>query len=295
MWENSLLTWPNAAQVIQTAAEAVTGQTGAEMQAAAALLEARKSDANYSRHPLSVEAEALLGLRADLDILLNQGTVLTASPYQFEVGNIQPSGDYLNPQAAIKTLVNKLGDHVDQNRPTGNLYAVAILVSESQLKSFAATLNNLTAVFPMPDWCQVARQATALSTNAVDKLFQPAAIIQPRFKPQANINANPLRQLLKQQGSQLATLESLASDKTNVIDKLSLLATKRSAKLDAISAAINGLKSLPASVWSLQLSGTPLSIATQLNQASVPNNNQYTVASLMLSPQPLTFFGELLC
>ena len=141
----------------------------------------------------------------------------------------------------------------------------------------------------------MARLSTALSTNLVDKYHQPANIAQPRFKPQAQLNANPLRKLLSQQGAQLATLESLANDKSDVHSKLQALASKRSAKLAEIKTNINALKTLNGKVWSITLTGNGESIATQLKQASLPGNNQHTIMSLMLSPQPLTFFEELLC
>ena len=76
----------------------------------------------------------------------------------------------------------------------------------------------------------------------MDKFYQPGAIAQPRFKPQANLNAEPLRELLKHQGSQLATLESLANDTTNVIGKLQALAAKRVSKLEEISSKLMDLK-----------------------------------------------------
>ncbi|WP_019615083.1 hypothetical protein [Psychromonas ossibalaenae] len=294
-WVNSPLTWPSVAQSIQTDAETVTTEVGTIMDEATARLTPLISDANYTRHPLSVEAQALLGLRDDLDLLLTQGVVLTASPYQFQVGDQQASGAYLNPQQAVSCLAAKLRDQVDKNRPAGQLYCVAVMVSESQLNQFASVLNNLVSVFPLPDWGQVARQSTALSTQSVDKLFQPASISQPRFKPAGSLHASPLRETLYYQGAQVATLESLAHDKNHVIDKLQVLATKRASKLAEISEAVNALKNLTGSVWSMSLSGSTESIAAQLSQASAPGNNQHTIASLLLSAAPLTFFEELLC
>ena len=293
MWVQTALAWSNKAKFIQTSAEGVTEQVDTTMDAALANLINIESDAGYSPHPLSKDAAALSSLRNDLDNLLNQGQVITASPYQ--VGNEQNSGHYLNPQTAVEILTAKLRDQVDKNRPTSTLYCIAIMVSESQLTQFATMLTNLTTVLTFPDWCQAARQSTALSTNSVDKFYQPGAIAQPRFKPQANLNAEPLRELLKQQGSQIATLESLANDTKNVIGKLQLLAAKRVNKLEEISLKINGLKTLSNSVYSISLTGSTESIATQLKQATLPNNNQHTIMSLLLSPQPLTFFEELLC
>ncbi|MDE1235767.1 hypothetical protein [Vibrio aestuarianus] len=295
MWQTSQLTWPISAQTIQTSAEAVTNQVSTVMNEAVGRLTALNSDANFGRHSLSAEAQALLGLRGDLQSLLNHGTVLTVSPYQFQVGSKLDSGAYLNPQTAVKTLANKLRDLSDTNRPKGQLYAVAIMLTASSMTSFASQLTELVSVFNLPDWCQVARQAQAMTTNERDKFQQPAAIVQPRFKPAANINASPLRDYLALQGSQIATLESLASDSTNVIGKLSALAAKRSEKLSEVSAQINALKQLKGSVYSFALSGTPESIATQLVQAGAPNNHQHTLASVMLSDRHLAFFQELLC
>ena len=170
------------------------------------------------------------------------------------------------------------------------------MISESQLSYLCQHLSQFNDRFCLARLVPGRKTShSPYPTNAVDKLHQPAAISQPRFKPQANINANPLRELLKQQGAQLATLESLANDKTNVIDKLSALAAKRAAKLTEISTAINALKNLSGTLYSMQLTGSAQTIATQLKQAAVPNNNQHTIASLLLSSQPLTFFEELLC
>ena len=291
----SQLTWPNTAAALQASAETVSASLNSEITAAASKLGAIESDAAYTRHPLSTQAEALAGLRSELNAMRVRGNIITASPYSFQVGSKQATGSYLNPQTALKTLAEKLRDSVDKNRPTGELNAIVVLVSAAQISSFAQNLTSLTAVLPIPDWCQVAKQATALSTNAVDKLYQPAAIVQPRFKPQSNLNTNPMRDYLTQQGSQLATLESLAHDKTNVISKLQALAAKRSAKLTELNAALSALKNISGSVYSLALSGSAESIATQLSQAKVPNNHQHTVASVFLSNSPLTFFKELLC
>lgn len=290
--QESLLTWPATAESIQTSAEAVTVQVATTMDAALTTLSTIEGDASYGRHALSADADALLGLRADLDALLNTGQILTASPYQ--LASDHNENYYLNPQTAIEILAAKLRDPVDRNRPTGTFHGLVVMVNESQLNLFSETLNNLTTVLNFPDWCQAARKSTALLSHSVDKLYQPAAIALPRFKPQANLNAQPLRELLKQQGSQLATLESLANDKVNIVGKLQALAEKRSSHLEQISTAINVLKTFSSSIYSVALTGNTESIATELKQIALPKNDQYTIMSLLLSPQPLTFFEELL-
>lgn len=295
MWQQSSLNWPDSVQAIQSSAEAVTNQVSTSMNSAVSRLTQLESDAQYGRHSLSSAAESLLNLRDELNALLTKGTVLTATPYQFQVGTALKSGDYLNPQTAIQTLTAKLRDNADNYKPKGSLHCVAIMLTASQMSTFSQQLNDLVSVFPLPEWCQVARQAQALTTNEVDKYHQPAQIVQPRFKPMAQLNADPLRGALSLQGSQIATLESLADDKTNVIGKLQALATKRAQKLSEVQHSLQVLQNLKGCVWGMSLTGTAQSLATQLQQTAVPNNHQFTIASLMLSSEPLTFWEELLC
>jgi uncharacterized coiled-coil protein SlyX len=292
-WQTASVTLPT--ESLQANAETVTNQVGSAMSAAIGQLAPLASDANFARHDLSASAAALLGLRGELQSLLSKGAVLSVSPYQFQVGNAVESGAYLNPQAAVKALAEKLRDLSDANRPTGQLNAVAVMLTASSLTSFATQLAQLTTVLNLPDWCQVARQAKAMSSNDMDKRHQPANIVQPRFKPTANITAATLNGYLSLQGAQIATLESLSSDSTNVIDKLSALATKREQQLSQQSAQINALKTLSGSVYSFALSGVPESIVSQLTQAGAPNSHQFTIASVLLSAEPLPFFEGLLC
>ncbi|MFA0607277.1 hypothetical protein [Vibrio amylolyticus] len=288
------LTWPTSAQTIQTSAETVTDQIDTEMNNGVSRLTPLEGDANYGRHPLSVEAGALLGLRDDLNSLIQQGTVISATPYQYEVGQKLDSGYYLTPINARDTLAAKLRDQLDHHRPNGQMHCIVVLLSASNKESFASSLSSITQVFTLPDWMQTARQAKALTTLERDKLHVPSPIIQPRFKPKATMNAQPLYGYERHQAAQIATLESLASDSTNVIDKLSALAIKRADVMAKLKADINALKTLQGSVWAVKFSGTPESIASQLQNTAMPNTHQHTIMSLMLSHEPLTFFEQLL-
>ena len=295
MWTHSPLRWPMASRLVQYNAEKVTDQVQTAMSDAVSRLINLKSDASYGRHSLSEDASALLGLRGEFESLLTTGTVLTAAPYQFQVGTRLDSGCYLNPQTAVKVLSRKLRDHADKHRPNGHLHCVALMVTASQLTLFSNQLADIVSVFPLPDWGQVARQTQALVNNETDKFYQSAAIVQPRFKPMSFINVNPLRSSLNLQGTQIATLESLANDESSVIDKLNALSVKRASKLDEVKAKVNALKNLKGSVYAFSVTGNAESIATQISQAGAPNNHPFTVASLLLSHEPMTFFEELLC
>ena len=288
------LTWPNTAQIIQTNAETVTDQIGTNMNEAVNRLTHLKSDANYGRHALSSEAETLLGLRGDLESLIEQGTIISTSPYQYGVGQRLDSGCVLTPQQARNILAAKLQDQIDTHRPNTNTHCIAVMVSASNLVSFASQLANITLVLCFPDWMQTARQAKALITHEQSKMHVPEAIVQPRFKPKATVNAQPLYQYEQHQAAQIATLESLASDATNLIGKLGALAAKRSAKMDELKEEINALKALKGNVWSAKFSGSLDSMASQLKNTDVSTNHQYTIMSLLLSDKPLTFFEELL-
>ncbi|MEZ9233236.1 hypothetical protein AB4259_19365 [Vibrio amylolyticus] len=293
------ISWPTTAQTIQTSAETVTDQVGTEINNALSRLTPLVGDANYGRHPLSVEAGALLGLRDDLNNLIQQGTVISATPYQFEVGQKLESGYYLTPNNARDTLAAKMRDQLDHHRPqgtgpNGSIHCIAVMLSASNKESFASRLSSITQVFTLPDWMQTARQAQALTTHKRDKMHVPAAIVQPRFKPKGTVNAMPLFDYEHHQAAQIATLESLASDATNVIGKLSALATKRAGTMAKLKADINALKLLQGSVWALKFTGTPESIASQLQNTAMPTTHQHTIMSLMLSSEPLTFFEELL-
>ncbi|KKD01378.1 hypothetical protein [Photobacterium halotolerans] len=294
-WQLSSLNWPHTAASIQTQAESVNAQVGNAAAQAMGQLNAVVGKVTFQRHPLSAEAEALVSLRAELDALQQSGTVLTVSPYMHQIGSALQSGHYLNPQQAVNHLAGKMRDQVDVHRPTGVLYGLAIMLTANQLSAFAKQLTDLTAVLNLTDWCQVARFTTALTTNEQTKLHQPAPIVQPRFKTAAALNAQPLRAASTAMGTQLATLESLADDKITVIGKLATLATKRAQRMAGVSDQLNALKSLQGSVWSMSLSGNPHSMATMLAASVVPGNHPYTIASLMLSNEPLTFFEELLC
>ncbi|MFN1620499.1 hypothetical protein [Vibrio rotiferianus] len=295
MWESVNLSWPESASTIQRGAKEVVDNVSLELKAAVQRVEKRRSDASFGRCSLSEESVSLLGLRGELDRLLAAGTVITVNPYQFEVGERLDSGCYLSPINAVNLLSEKFRDLSDIHRPDGQLFAVAIMLTSHDITNFAFKLREISQVFALPDWCQCARQATALSTNERDKLQQAAPIIQPRFRPFSSLNANPVSDYLSSQGGHIATLESLASDATDVIGKLSALADKRSRHLNEISDAINALKAMKGSVFSMRLSGSTDTISSLLKSTQVPNKHPLTIASVLVGHEPMPFFEELLC
>jgi len=254
-----------------------------------------ESGSGYNQHPLSGEANALLSLRSELTSLLSKGTVLTVSPYHFDVGTKTAAGYYLDAKTAIDKLAQKLRDKTDKYRPVTLQYCIAVMLSASSIEAFATNISQLTSVFSLPDWCMAARYSTSIAGIETTKWYQSVAIKQPRFRSGADLNANPLGDYLQWQGAQIATLESLASDQQNVISKLGTLASRRSQYLATTTQQITALKNLQGSVWSMSLNGNTESLATAISQSSAPTSHPFTIASLILSESPLTFWEELLC
>ncbi|MDW6005510.1 hypothetical protein [Vibrio mangrovi] len=293
MWTESSLTWPASVNDIQTKASSVIDQVGTDH--AADRLSALESDAAFGRHPLSSNAQALLNLRTELDHLLSQGQVLTVTPYQFQVGGESKSGDVLDTDAAVKRLAEKLTDYSDIHRPTGALYVIGVMITAATRQQFAERLKRVTTVMPLSEWCQAQRQTEALLAAEHEKLRKPAAIVQPRFKPVAPLTTKPFAEMNAALGTQVATLESLASDRVNVIGKLRQLAEKRLSVLQEVNDTLQALKEMNAEVWSVALHGDSASLSHQLAGMLPPNYHQYVAASLILSASPMPFFEELLC
>ncbi|MDW6094198.1 hypothetical protein [Vibrio rhizosphaerae] len=293
MWTQSSLTWPTSANGIQTRASSVIGQVGADH--GENRLSALESDAAFSRHPLSPDAQGLLNLRTELDHLLTQGQVLTVTPYQFQVGSESESGEVLDTDVAIKRLAEKLRDYADAHRPSGQLHAIAVMITAATRQQFAEQLKQVTAVIPLPEWCQALRHTQSLLAADHEKLRKPAAMIQPRFKAVAPLTTKPFVGMNAALGTQIATLESLASDRVNVIGKLRQLAEKRQSTLQAVNDTLQAMQSMDAQVWSIALTAELAGLSHQLTEMLPPNYHRYAVASLILSASPMPFFKELLC
>ncbi|SHF51470.1 hypothetical protein [Vibrio gazogenes] len=293
MWTESSLSWPGSANDIQARAASVIDQVGADH--GEARLSALEGDAAFGRLPLSHNAQALLNLRSELDHLLSQGQVLTVTPYQFQVGEDSDSGDVLDADAATQRLAEKLTDYADLHRPAGRLHAIVVMLTGPTRKQFAEQLQRVTSVIPLPEWCQAQRQTESLLAAEHEKLRKPAAIVQPRFKPVAPLSTKPFVDMNAALGTHIATLESLASDRVNIIGKLRQLAEKRQATLQTVSDTLQTIQTMDAQVWSVALTGELASLSHQLAEMSPPNYHRYAVASLILSVSPMPFFEELLC
>lgn len=293
-WSAVNYEWPNSAATIQTSAESVLTQISGVNSDAIGRIDAIANKVSFSKHPLSSSAEALLTLRSSLESLRVNGQELCIHPYQHAIGTQTESGHHLTPDEANTSLASKLRDYADKYHPKGQLYVVGWMLAESTLANFSNSTQALYDVVNIPELGMVARRVSKEQSLSSDKMTQPNTIVQPRFRPVANVNPKPLRNVETWQGAQIAQLESLAGDKQTPVDKLKQLASKRTAYLQELTQKLEALKQGNVSLYKLEASGSPEVIATLLEQSQPPGRaNSHTFACLFISTGPLTFLSEL--
>ncbi|MFB0774672.1 hypothetical protein [Aeromonas salmonicida] len=290
-WTQGALRWPASAASLQANAQGVLAQIPATQTSAMARLQSVAERAQYPRSPLSEAATALAGLRAEFDRLLVTGRCLTVTPYQHGVGQQQGQQFSLAAPNAVATLAAKLQDGADPLLPSGQLHALAWLVTGNSADDLARQLAILCALLPLPEWCATLRRLHANN----DTMSQPTAAKVPRWRADEPLIWDPLRPARIALGAELAQLESLARDSQTPIAKLQGLATRRTARLAQLAETLAQLGTLSGTLWHWQGQGDVASLATQLGQSSPPDHSQsMTVAALLLSPSPLTFWQELI-
>ncbi|SQD80455.1 hypothetical protein [Moritella yayanosii] len=293
-WQPVTHQWPESAQTIQTSSESVLIQVNGVMDTAISKIKAIENKVTFARHPLSSDAESLLANRQQLEALLVQGQILCVHPYQHQVGSKNENGDHLSAPVAVQTLANKLIDVQDDYLPAGDLYVQGIMIAEQNISDFALHCQQLFNVLPIPELGIVARRSNQVLGQAQSQFIKPLPIMQPRFKPQAHVNVDPLRQVLQYQGGQVAQLESIAGDKQTPVQKLQALANKRNTQLSTWHDALNQLKNSDVAIYQFSATGKANVISTRLAQSSMPGHDHtYTFAALFISATPLTFLSEL--
>lgn len=293
-WQSASYQWPESTLAIQTNSESVLNQVNGVMDTAINKVHAIENKVAFARHPLSNEAESLLANRQKLEALLVQGQILCVHPYQHQVGSKNENGDHLSAPVAVETLANKLIDVQDDYLPAGDLHVQGIMIAEKNMGDFALHCQQLFNVLPIPELGIVARRSNQALGQTQFKFIKPLPIVQPRFKPQALINVDPLRQVLQYQGGQIAQLESIAGDKQTPVQKLHAFARKRNAQLTTWTDALNQLKNSDVQVYQFAATGNSSVISTRLAQSSMPGHDHtYTFAALFISTSPLTFLSEL--
>ncbi|WP_421191040.1 hypothetical protein [Aeromonas jandaei] len=289
-WSQAPLHWPSSSEAIHTRASGVLGQLPESQNGAVARLQTLAPRAHYRPTPISQAAAALTGLRAELDRLQVTGRCLTVTPYLHGVGQHQGNQYSLAAPNAVATLAAKLQDGADPLLPTGQLHAIAWLVTGDSETALADALAPLCTILPLPEWCAVLRRLTASN----DAMSKPTAAKVPRWKADEPLVWNSLRSARSLLGAEIAQLESLAQGTTTPIAKLAALAQRRAAKLAELEKALDKLATISGQLWHWQAQGDAASLAAQLGQSSPPDHSHsMTVGALLLSTSPLTFWQEL--
>ncbi|OZG40113.1 hypothetical protein CAK78_20410 [Aeromonas sp. A35_P] len=206
------------------------------------------------------------------------------------IDNVEGLPQALAAPNAVATLATKLQDGADPLLPSGQLHALAWLVTGNSAEDLAQQLAILCALLPLPEWCATLRRLTANN----DTMSQPTAAKVPRWRANEPLSWVPLRPARLALGATLTQLESLARDSQTPIARLQGLAARRTARLAQLAEALTKLEALSGTLWHWQGQGDAASLATQLGQSAPPDHSQsMTVAALLLSPSPLTFWQEL--
>lgn len=289
-WTQGTLRWPASTEAIHTGASGVLGQLPDSQTGAVARLQELAPRAQYRPTQISQAAAALAGLRAELDRLMVTGRCLTVTPYQHGVGQHQGTQYSLAAPNAVATIAAKLQDGADPLLPTGQLHAIAWLVTGNSETALADALAPLCAILPLPEWCAALRRLTAHN----DAMSKPTAAKVPRWKADEPLAWDPLRPASMTLGAELAQLESLAQGCITPITQLANLAQHRATKLAELENALGQLATISGQLWHWQAQGDAASLAAQLGQSSPPDHSHsMTVGALLLSPSPLTFWQEL--
>ncbi|GAB5991316.1 hypothetical protein [Aeromonas enteropelogenes] len=288
-WQTGALTLPSSFSAIPAAAETVLARVPAEQTQKVARLAALNERAHYRPSPLAAEAAALSALRSKLDALLATGQALTVTPFTYQVAQQQGQQWALSADNATKALARKLRDSADPLRPRGALHAVGWLVCANSQAELASALATVCAVLPLPDWVAALRRMN--TSNEV--MAKPAAPAAPLWRPAEPLTWAPLRNGQRLAGAELAQLESLASGLTTPLSRLEALADKRVARLHALAQAIEALSAINGQLWHWSSTGSPDSLAAQLDDSHPPEAMSMSAGALLLSPEPLTFWLEL--
>lgn len=289
-WAQGPLHWPASAAGIRAQVQPVLAQVPGSNTAAQARLDALAARAHYPVNPLSDAAAALAGLRAELDALLANGCALCVTPEQYGVGQEQGGDHALSAPNAVARLAAKLRDGADPLTPAGSSHAVAWLITAQSASELANLLAALCPVLPIPAWCATLRRLQASN----DAMTQPTAPMVPRWRQDEPLIWDPLRQTRRALGAGIAQLESLATDASTPIARLQALATRRQARLTELGQTLDGLAAQSGQLWHWQGEGDAASLASQLEASNAPSHaHTHTVATLLLSATPITFWQEL--
>ncbi|WP_348731838.1 hypothetical protein [Rheinheimera texasensis] len=289
-WLNANANWPASAQAISDSTAEVLNQVGGVMSDAIGRVAATEAKITISRHDLSSEAEALLNLRSQLNDLMVEAKTLTVTPAVYGLGN----DGFLSTQQAINALAAKLRDNADRHTPGNQTHALVLLLSAASPAQLLSQLTPICNLLAVPTLLAYQRQLQKEASLAADKMQQNAPALTPRWTQISDLNLQPLRSASTLLGAQIAQLESLSADAATPLTKLTALANKRSALIGALQTDLTALQGVAGSIWRFAYNGSAAALATELQNTAAPVKQPVSVAMVISSTQPLTFFQELL-
>jgi hypothetical protein len=288
-WLNVNANWPASAQAIQDSAAAVLSQVDGAMSDAIGRISATNTKVSYTRHDLSSDAEALLNLRTELNNMLVQAKTLTVTPAVHGLGD----NGFLSTQQAINALAAKLIDSADKHTPANQNHALVLLLSAASPAQLVSQLTPICNLLAVPSLLAYQRQLQKAARLDADKMQQNKPALTPRWTQKSALNLQPLRNAAGLLGAKIAQLESLSHDAATPLAKLTALANKRTTFIDQLQTDLTALANVSGSIWRFAYSGSAIALATELQNTAPPVKQPVSVAMVISSQQPLTFFQDL--
>ena len=296
MWQPLAPSAPASLQDIDQQQAGVISAIPGQLTTAAAALTNAEQQTSLSVNSQAGAAAALAGLRNQINQLVNTaGSCLVVHPWQQDVGTGDGIYRWLSPQTANTRMVEKLRGVLDTRQPVNVSEALAVMVFATGLAEFTEQLQQLNAVFPVPELQMIERRCGALINHESDKMLQIDAPLNPHWENQHYNDLQTLNRLDKGIGALLAQVESCGAD-INPITELQALASKKAAAIADYQQAWADLKSSitgGAGVVTF-LQGNLYSIADQLEQNSPAGYEYPLAAGVLFVGEDLTLLKEVL-
>lgn len=212
-------------------------------------------------------------------------SVSSAHPWVYGLGQKTENGVYLSPANAVTWLAEKLASLTD------SADVVVFMVAGQSHDEFLASLETLTAVFPVPAFTQVSRLARSAAELATVKMQKPAKALNGLAE------ASPLSvSTTRMMGSAAAVASAAASGSLSLDGLKASLAdftAQRTALLSGIAQGAGELAGKSASAWVFTATGGGTTLARELLK-DIPAVSSIYSAAIMLVGSDLSTIREMI-
>ncbi len=246
-WTPVTMRWPTQATQWMDDLAAAKNLAGGELVNTVARLTGLDGLATTNPGPVGTAAQsAATSGRAALAAQLGEALAcLAVTPFQSGIGQGRGHQRFLSAPNLLTHLGDKLVDGRDPARPSGELYALALMFLSTRLDQLAESLARFNALLPVPDLVRAERRARHLSRLEAEKWVIPDAGPLPRWQRLPLERCTLTKAAKRAMAGQLAVLESYAADSSPMAD-LAALASRKSAQQQGRDRQLADLQALLA-------------------------------------------------